>query len=231
MGLWLKQGDDIIPVSGGVGGGGGTFDGEHVLTGDPDDPPTDWEEGQLLWDGNTTSLDGDEIINEGGGHNHESLYLSLEGGTLTGDLVVNGNSDLNINVPADFWSYDRGTVFSPLGMLGGTQGSYATSMTANGYRNTSGTWTSLGNAGDVGATQISLKPNGSFEVRANTEHPTGSSGNPNLQFLVTDTETKAYGDLVVNGSATVEGNRVVTVTASTGTPPSGGEEGDIHIQV
>ena len=91
MGLWLKQGDDIIPVSGGVGGGGGTFDGEHVLTGDPDDPPTDWEEGQLLWDGNTTSLDGDEIINEGGGHTHEALYLSLSGGALMGSLLVEGN--------------------------------------------------------------------------------------------------------------------------------------------
>jgi hypothetical protein len=88
MGLWLKQGDDIIPVSG--GGGGGTFEGEHVLTGDPDDPPTGWEEGQLLWDGNTTAYDGDEIINEGGGHNHEALYLGLEGGTLTGDLQVDG---------------------------------------------------------------------------------------------------------------------------------------------
>ena len=90
MGLWLKQGDDIIPVSGGVGGGGGTFDGEHVLTGDPDDPPTDWEEGQLLWDGNTTSLDGDEIA-LGDGHNHEALYLSLSGGALMGNLLVEGN--------------------------------------------------------------------------------------------------------------------------------------------
>jgi len=136
MGLWLKQGDDIIPVSGGVGGG--TFEGEHVLTGDPDDPPADWEEGQLLWDGNTTSLDGDEIVSNGGGHNHEALYLSLDGGELTGDLLVEGN------------------------------------LTAR------------------------------------------------------DTLTQ---NLQVDGSATVEGNRVVTVTASTGTPPSGGEEGDIHIQV
>ena len=89
MGLWLKQGDDIIPVSG--GGGGGTFEGEHVLTGDPDDPPTGWEEGQLLWDGNTTAYDGDEIINDGGGHNHENTYLSLDGGMLQGSLGIEGD--------------------------------------------------------------------------------------------------------------------------------------------
>ena len=143
MGLWLKQGDDIIPVSGG-GGGGSTFEGEHVLTGDPDDPPTGWEEGQLLWDGNTTSVDGEEIINDGGGHNHENTYLSLDGGTIMGNLGIEGN------------------------------------LTARD------TWT---------------------------------------QDLTVD------GTLNVSGAANVEGNRVVTVTASTGTPPSGAAEGDIHIQV
>ena len=141
MGLWLKQGDDIIPVSG--GGGGGTFEGEHVLTGDPDDPPTGWEEGQLLWDGNTTTYNGDEIENNSN-HNHENTYLALGGGTIIGNLGVEGN------------------------------------LTARA------TWT---------------------------------------QDLSVD------GTLNVSGAATVEGNRVVTVTASNGTPPSGALEGDIHIQV
>ena len=36
MALWLKQDDGtLVEVS---GGGGGTFDGEHVPTGDPSDP-------------------------------------------------------------------------------------------------------------------------------------------------------------------------------------------------
>jgi hypothetical protein len=159
MGLWLKQGDDIIPVSG--GGGGGTFEGEHVLTGDPDDPPTGWEEGQLLWDGNTTAYDGDEIINDGGGHNHENTYLSLDGGTIMGNLGVEGNLTAR-----DTWTQD-------------------------------------------------LAVDGTLSV----------SGASTTQDLAVD------GTLSVSGAATVEGKRVVTVTTSNGTPPSGASEGDIHIQV
>jgi len=79
MGLWLKQGDDLVPVS---GGGGGSFEGEHVLTGDPLDPPEELQVGQLLYDG-------DPSTGGGGPHDHDD-YLPLEGGTLTGDLQVNG---------------------------------------------------------------------------------------------------------------------------------------------
>lgn len=49
MGLWLKQGDELVPVA--SGGGGGSFDGDHVLTGDPLNPPAELQVGQLLWDG------------------------------------------------------------------------------------------------------------------------------------------------------------------------------------
>lgn len=48
MSLWLKRDDGtLVPV----GGSGGGFDGEHVLTGDPAAPPAELEVGQLLWDG------------------------------------------------------------------------------------------------------------------------------------------------------------------------------------
>jgi hypothetical protein len=61
---------------------GSDFDGEHVLIGDPDSPPEGWAVGQLLYDG----------LEDGGGdagpHDHD--YLPLEGGTLTGDLQVDG---------------------------------------------------------------------------------------------------------------------------------------------
>ena len=49
MGLWIKNADGTIERA--AGGGGGTFDGDHVLTGDPDNPPADLAAGQLLWDG------------------------------------------------------------------------------------------------------------------------------------------------------------------------------------
>jgi len=51
MALWMKKEDGtLVEVS---GGGGGTFDGEHVPTGDPTDPATldIVDEGQLLFDG------------------------------------------------------------------------------------------------------------------------------------------------------------------------------------
>jgi len=61
---------------------GSDFDGEHVLIGDPDSPPEGWAVGQLLYDG----------LEDGGGdagpHDHD--YLPLEGGTVAGDLQVDG---------------------------------------------------------------------------------------------------------------------------------------------
>jgi hypothetical protein len=52
MGLWLKKDGEFVPVSGG-GSGGGSFDGEHVPTGDPTDPAMfeALDVGQLLYDG------------------------------------------------------------------------------------------------------------------------------------------------------------------------------------
>ena len=139
------------------------------------------------------------------------------------NLEVKGLIDGQLGpVPADFWAPADGTVFAPQGMTSGTQGSYATSMTANGYRNSGGKWTSLENGGDVGATEINLKPNGSFEVRAKSDHPTGSSSNPHLQFLVTDTETKAYGDLAVNGQVLGKQGTIETPAYSFGSDKTTG---------
>ena len=67
MALWMKKEDGtLVEVS---GGGGGTFDGEHVPTGDPTDPATldIVDEGQLLFDG--VESDG----SDGGPHNHDEF--------------------------------------------------------------------------------------------------------------------------------------------------------------
>ena len=235
-------------------------DGEHVLTGDPENPPAELDAGQLLWDG----VEGGGGSGGGGGphdhaeyalveHDHDEFthdhddYLPLSGGTVTGDLQVDGqikttsggnkdapvfqigpdkalgmygsinsqyirfvadgeyrlqvgtkkttvyqdlqvdgNSDLKINVPADFWSPISGTVFTTHGMCSGSQGSYATSMTANGYRNTSNKWTSMGVNGSTGAVQIDLAPTGNFHVRVASNHPTGSSSSPPIRFTVSE---------------------------------------------
>ena len=176
MGLWLKQGDDLVPVS---GGGGGSFEGEHVLTGDPLDPPEELQVGQLLYDGDPSTGGGGDA----GPHDHDE-YLPLTGGTVTGDLTVDGN--LRSSVPADFWSGAGSAYFADQGMIGGTQGAFATNMTVNGYRNKDGKWTSLNLDGSNGAVQIGLLPTGIFEVRVASNHPTGSAQSPPVQFQVTE---------------------------------------------
>ena len=92
MGLWIKNDDGSIEkVAGSGGGGGGTFDGDHVLTGDVDNPPEELAVGQLMWDG--VEGGGSGGSGDGGGpHDHD--YLPLEGGTLTGDLQVDGTVKL-----------------------------------------------------------------------------------------------------------------------------------------
>ena len=62
-------------------GDGGTFYGDHVVTGDPFiDPPPNWEYGQLLFDGYDEDPTGGS---DAGPHDHAD-YLPLAGGTLTG---------------------------------------------------------------------------------------------------------------------------------------------------
>jgi len=100
MALWLKQEDGtLVEVSG--GGGGGSFDGEHVLTGDPDSPPEGWAVGQLLYDGLEDAAD------SSGPHDHD--YLPLTGGTLTGNLIV----DASVYAQGDYLvgQYHRASVY------------------------------------------------------------------------------------------------------------------------
>ena len=90
MGLWLKNEDGFVPVS----GGGGSFDGEHVLTGDPDSPPEGWAVGQLLYDGL------EDAAGDAGPHDHD--YLPLEGGAVTGDLQVDGQVSFGVTSAGDW---------------------------------------------------------------------------------------------------------------------------------
>ena len=85
MGLWIKNDDGSIEKVAGSGGGGGSFEGEHVLTGDVDNPPEDLAVGQLMWDG----VEGGSGGGDAGPHDHD--YLPMSGGTLTGQLGVTGS--------------------------------------------------------------------------------------------------------------------------------------------
>ena len=81
----------------GSGGGGGSFDGEHVLTGDPGSPPEGWAAGQLLYDGLQ------DAAGDGSPHDHD--YLPLSGGTLTGDLTVDGGITARVGGSAEAPAY------------------------------------------------------------------------------------------------------------------------------
>ena len=136
MGLWLKQGDSMIPVaSSGGSSGDGSFDGEHVISGDPNDPATLnlVSEGQLLYDGHSLWLkkEGEFVpVSDHGEHVltgdpanppeelqvGQLLYDGIEGdaggGTFDGEHVLTGDPT---NPPEDWAAgqllYDGQEVF------------------------------------------------------------------------------------------------------------------------
>ena len=103
-------------------------------------------------------------------------------GTLGADQVYasGSNSDdwtasVRNAVPADYWSASESAfMLGPDGILG-TQGSFGTDLTSNGYRNTDNQWTSLGRNGETGASQMSLLPTGDIFFKTSPDKPTGSN--------------------------------------------------------
>ena len=88
-------------------------------------------------------------------------------------LDVNGNA--RINTPADFWSSNASYyAINGDGNIA-SQGSFATYITSNGYRNTSGEWTSLKTNNFIGAAQIRLDPTGFLTFNTEVNKPNGST--------------------------------------------------------
>ena len=91
----------------------------------------------------------------------------------TEKLHVSGNIKLTAqlfqSMPADYWA--QGNTFIELNGMGNLthMGSYQTCLTSNGYRNSSGQWTSYAINSTTGASQIKLDPTGyiAFGTEAN----------------------------------------------------------------
>jgi hypothetical protein len=208
MGLWLKKDGEFVPVSGGGGDAGSYLPlAGGVLTGDLE--VHSQNRSVRLFDSGATNvaemgftargsadpvygrLSGNTVVIRTGDSREtlQDTFVALPDGSVRsyGDLYVDGNADLKINVPADYWqSSQSGSVFNEYGMVSGTQGGYGISMTANGYRNKDNKWTSLGLYNYVGGVEVNLEAIGVFSVRVSGNWPTGSDANPPVQFMVNE---------------------------------------------
>jgi hypothetical protein len=94
-----------------------------------------------------------------------------------GDVTVGGGSiqlkGITYTDFSDYWGVgDNKALFTPYGYLG-SNGSFAVSLFSNGYRNSSGGFTSMGLNGQSTASGIELNPTGVIQFRTGT--PSGSS--------------------------------------------------------
>ena len=87
--------------------------------------------------------------------------------------------------PATFWSSSTAFFGHNYGSLG-TQGSFDLHLTANGYRNSSGTWTSLGVNSQAGASQIALGADGKIEFNTDATKNTGDSHTLTTRMTLTN---------------------------------------------
>lgn len=140
---------------------------------------------------------------------------------VLGNIRAQGHMVITRTVPSDFWGVgENNALHLPYGTMG-SAGAYNVSITANGYRNTSSQWTSLGIQGSTAAAQIDLDTQtGDIDFRVATDHPTGSAssvpskmilkGNGNLGIGVTPSNK-----LTVSGNADITGNLGIGITSPT----------------
>ena len=121
--------------------------------------------------------------------------LRIEGDApsfFAGELIANSkltvNGSAHIRKPADVWN---DADFHGVEDYGGlcTSGGFAVSLTGNGYRNSTGTWTSLNKitgGGTQGATLINLSPTGVITFHTSDNYPTGSDKSPPARFTINE---------------------------------------------
>jgi hypothetical protein len=96
---------------------------------------------------------------------------------VNGNIRVRGNLGIFNPPPSDFWAINtiNSGVFVGYGNFA-SQGSFGLDITANGYRNSSGTWTTLNTNGSTSAAQIRLQTgDGAIVFGSDAAKATGSS--------------------------------------------------------
>ncbi|HET8581402.1 MAG TPA: tail fiber domain-containing protein [Candidatus Paceibacterota bacterium] len=125
-------------------------------------------------------------------------------GTSNPSATLDVNGTAVIGRPSDYWATSGFYGVSGLGQLS-TDGSYETSLTSNGYRNSSGTWTSYGANGYTGASQIALSPQGYIDFRADTSKASGSATHPDTVMRITPAGSVGIGTASPGTKLTVAG--------------------------
>ena len=117
-------------------------------------------------------------------------------GTSSPGATLDVNGRCFIGRPSTFWT--SGNDYFNVGDVGSltSQGSFAVDLTSNGYRNSSGTWTSFSSVtGQSGACLIRLLPTGNIEFKTDASKASGTGVNPTLRMTL-----NSSGNLTVTGS-------------------------------
>ena len=136
--------------------------------------------GSKVWtagnDGSGSGLDADLLD----GIDSGSFLRSDAADTASGFIHLNGG--VSIQKPSTCWMNN----YFGVGTLGQlySAGSYWTSLVSNGYRNSSGNWTSHAANSNTGAAEIDLTPDGNIYFRTDATKANGSSTTPTLRAQI-----------------------------------------------
>jgi hypothetical protein len=141
----------------------------------------DEDEGEI---GDVVFVTGPGDGGSSGPHDHDGDYLPVHEPTFTGR--VQGPKAIIVGDQNDIWGKDHGVVeIQGMGFFN-TSGSFAPSITANGYRsNTDPTkWVSLNANGATGASRTTWMPGGEVRFAVAQNWPTGNAADPPQVFVV-----------------------------------------------
>ena len=157
-------------------------------------------------------------------------------GTASPAVKLQVNGSAQINKPSDYWGGIVGS-FLEVGIshgVIGSNGAYGCDIIGNGYRNTSGTWTSLGNDSNVGAAIVSLRPQGNIVFGADLTKNSGDNYIVTERMRITAAGNVGIGTTSPVNKLDVEGAIAIGAAYSgTSTAPTNGliVEGNVGIGV
>ena len=162
-----------------------------------------------------------------------SKNITTTGNISSGNITASGKIStptIQVNRPNDYWATGDFYDVDSLGQLS-SHGSYEVTLTSNGYRNNSGTWTSLNANSFTGASQLRLDPEGNIYFATDASKATGSTVNPTVRMTVNNLGNVGIGTTTPDSNAILQLNSTTqgllfpkmttTQKNAISTPPSG----------